>query len=180
MDEKFAIWKWPAAALAVVAGTYAAYVGATWFRYGHPPSSDADHADPLLDRFLPDYEVVERHHILVATPADVTFTAACEQDLLASPAVRAIIKTRELVLGAEPDAASRPRGLVALTKSPGWGVLAEVPGREIVMGAVTQPWKANVMFRALPPDQFAAFQEPDYVKIVWNLRAEPTGPGDSF
>ena len=41
------------------------------------------------------------------------------------------------------------------------------------MGAVTQPWKANVVFRALPPEEFAAFNDPDYVKIVWTLRADP-------
>ena len=28
---------------------------------------------------------------------------------------------------------------------------------------------------ALPPDEFAAFDDPDYVKIVWNLRADPLG-----
>jgi hypothetical protein len=64
-------------------------------------------------------------------------------------------------------------------KSLGWGVLAETPGREIVFGAVTKPWEANVVFRALPPDEFAAFDEPDYVKIVWNLRADPVGPDES-
>jgi hypothetical protein len=41
------------------------------------------------------------------------------------------------------------------------------------MGAVTRPWEANVTFRALPPDDFAAFNEPGYVKIVWTLRADP-------
>jgi hypothetical protein len=41
------------------------------------------------------------------------------------------------------------------------------------MGAVTQPWKAKVVFRALPPDEFAAFNDPGYVKIVWTLRADP-------
>jgi hypothetical protein len=64
------------------------------------------------------------------------------------------------------------RGLVAVTKALGWGVLAERPGREIVMGAVTQPWKANVEFRSLPPDEFAAFDRPGFVKIVWTLRAD--------
>ena len=58
-------------------------------------------------------------------------------------------------------------------------MLAEIPGREIVMGAVTQPWMANVVFRALPPDEFASFHEPDYVKIVWTLRADPRGPSES-
>jgi hypothetical protein len=44
------------------------------------------------------------------------------------------------------------------------------------MGAVTQPWKADVEFKALPPDRFAAFSEPDLVKIVWTLEAEPLAP----
>jgi hypothetical protein len=65
---------------------------------------------------------------------------------------------------------------VAWAKSLGWGVLAEVPGGEIVMGAVTKPWTANPVFRALPPDAFATFDEPDYVKIVWTLRADRLRP----
>jgi hypothetical protein len=77
------------------------------------------------------------------------------------------------MLGARADTAARPRGIVALTTSIGWGVLAEVPGRELVMGAVTQPWKADVVFRALPPHEFASFRDPDYMKIVWTLRADP-------
>jgi hypothetical protein len=62
----------------------------------------------------------------------------------------------------------------------GWGVLAEVPGREIVMGAVTQPWLADVRFRPLSPAEFRAFREPEYVKIAWTLRVDSTGPGESI
>jgi hypothetical protein len=171
--------KWVAGALGVATGAYASCVGVTWLRYGRPSLASADDADPLLDRFIPVYEAAERHHIHIAAPADIAFAAACEQDLMALPVVRAIFKTRELVLGAEPETAVRPRGLLAMTRSIGWGVLAEVPGREIVMGAVTQPWHANVVFRPLPPDEFVAFSEPDFVKIVWTLRADRTGPDES-
>jgi len=167
--------KWTAGALGLAIGAYAGLVGVMWLRYGHPAPPGTEDADPLLDRFMPIYEVAERHHIHVKAPADVTFAAACDQDLMALPVVRAIFKTRELVLGGEPDTVVRPRGLLALTKSIGWGVLAEVPGREVVMGAVTQPWHPNVVFRPLPADAFAAFAEPDYVKIVWTLRADATG-----
>jgi hypothetical protein len=173
------ILKWSTGAAGLAAAAYAGYVGATWLRYGHPPPPVSDDIDPLLDRFMPVYDVAERHHTRVAAPADLTFAAACEQDLMAMPAVRAIFTARELVLGADPDPTPRPRGLLAYTKSIGWGVLAEVPGREIVMGAVTQPWFANVVFRPLPPREFAAFSEPDHVKIVWTLRADPNGPGAS-
>jgi hypothetical protein len=69
--------KWPASAVGLAAGAYAAYTGITWLRYGHtsPPANRED-SDPLLDRFMPEYEVPERHHIQVAAPADITFTAA--------------------------------------------------------------------------------------------------------
>jgi hypothetical protein len=174
-----AVLKWTAAALGVAAGTYAGYAGVTWLRYGRPAPASPDEADSLLDRFIPVYDVSERHHIQVAAPPDITFTAACEQDLMALPVVRAIFKAREILLGSEPDTAERPRGLLALTKSIGWGVLVEAPGQEIVMGAVTPPWHANVVFRPLPPDDFITFDEPDHVKIVWTLRADAVGTNAS-
>jgi hypothetical protein len=164
---------WTAGALGLAAGTYAGYAAITWLRYGHPASATTDDADPLLDRFMPVYDVAERHHVRVDAPADIVFAAASEQDLMALPVVRAIFKARELLLNSEPDTAARPHGLLAFTKSIGWGVLAEVPGREVVMGAVTQPWEANVVFLSLPPDEFAAFYRPDHVKIVWTLRSDP-------
>jgi len=160
-------------------GAYAGWVSAAWLRYGHVSPGAAEDADPLLDQFMPAYEVVERHHIRVNAPAAITFAAACEQDLMELTPVRTIFKARELVLGSEPDTSAPPRGLLAFTKSIGWGVLAEVPGREVVMGAVTQPWLANVVFRPLPPAEFLAFSEPDHVKIVWTLRADPIGPRES-
>jgi hypothetical protein len=152
----------------------------TWLRYGHRAPANAEEADPLLDRFIPVYDIAERHQIEIAAPGDITFAAACEQDLMALPLVRTIFKAREILLGSEPDTAAHPRGLLAFMKSIGWGVLAEIPGRQIVMGAVTQPWYANVVFRPLPPSEFVAFHEPDYVKIVWTLRADPVGTSESI
>jgi hypothetical protein len=167
------IARWATRALAVAGALYATYVVVTWRRYGHATPPTQEEFDPLLDRFMPTYDVVERHHIRVDAPAHVTLAAACEADLQASPVVAAIIKARELILGAVPDRKPRPHGLLAEVQSLGWGVLAEIPGREIVIGAVTKPWEANVTFRALPPESFAAFDEPGLVKIAWTLRADP-------
>ena len=171
--------RWISIGLGAIAAAYATYAGVTWFRYGHASRSTSENGDALLDRFIPFYDVAERHHIRVDAPAAIAFAAACETDLLQSAVVRAIFSAREVVLGSEPDPAVRPRGMLALTKSIGWGVLAEVPDREVVMGAVTKPWEANVVFRGLPPDAFATFDEPGYVKIAWTLRADPTGPMES-
>jgi hypothetical protein len=183
MDGKqfvHAALKWSAGAVGFAAGAYASYAGITWLRYGHPEPADTDDADALLERFMPTYEVAERCHIAIAASADITFVAACEADLMQSPIIRAIFKARELMMGAQPDTTAHPRGVVVFTKSIGWSVLAEVPEREVVMGAVTQPWNPNVVFHPLPPGEFVGFNEPDYVKIVWTLRADPVDENESI
>jgi hypothetical protein len=126
------------------------------------------------------YDVVERHHVRVLAPAEITLAAAREQDLLASPVTRAIFKAREVAFGSATDERARRRALLPQVLSLGWGVLAEVPDREIVLGAATKPWEPNPRFRALGPERFAAFDEPDYVKIVWSLRADPLGTDESM
>jgi hypothetical protein len=164
----------------LAAGAYAAYAGLTYCRYGHARPSVNDQGDTLLDRFMPVSDVVERHQQRIAAPAGMTFAALGEVDPQQSALIRAIFKAREVILGSEADRSKRPPGLLALTQTLGWRVLAEIPGREVVLGAVTQPWKADVVFRGVEPDRFADFNEPDYVKIVWNLRADPVGSNESM
>ena len=133
---------------------YVAYVGLAWYRYGNVTAPLTEESDALLDEFMPEYEVAERHHVRVRAPANVTLAAAMETDLPKSDVIRGVLEARALILGADPDDGNRPRGLLAQTTSLGWGVLAEKPGLEIVVGAVTQPWMANVVFRALLRDDF--------------------------
>ena len=164
---------WLGGGVGLAAASYATYVGGAWLRYGRSVKPAGPTADTLLDRFIPAYDVSERHQIRVAAPAEVTLAAAREMDLLHTPLVRWIFRGRELVMGSRPDDQARPRELLPLVLSLGWGVLQEVPGREVIVGAVTKPWEANVVFRALPPDEFATFHEPGWVKIVWTLRVDP-------
>jgi hypothetical protein len=159
---------------------YAAWVGVAWYRYGDATAPAADEQDALLDRFMPAYDVVERHRIRIEAPAALTLAAARDLDLQASPIVHTIIRAREVILGATPATRQHPRGLLAEVQALGWGVLADVPDREVVVGAVTRPWEANVIFRAVPPDQFRDFNEPGYIKIAWTIRADETTSGGSI
>jgi hypothetical protein len=161
-----------ATGIGVTVATYAAFAAVTWLQYGEETRPAPGEEDLLLDRFMPLYEVVERHHVHVAAPAAVTLAAAKEQDLLQSRLVRAIFKTREVVLGTAADEMAHPRALLPQMLGLGWAVLAEEPDREIVVGAVTRPWEAHVIFTPLPPEQFVAFTEPGFVKIAWTLRAD--------
>ena len=125
--------------------------------------------------FIPRSDVSDHHEIVIAAPADLVFFDATRLDLQSLPMVRLIFRIRGWLLGDTFEPPRKPLGIVADTMVLGWGLLAHTPCRTIVMGAVARPWTRNVTFRAIPPDEFAAFAEPDYVKIVWTLDAKPIG-----
>ena len=173
-------WRWLAAGAGAAAGAYAGYVALSWWRFGdtvgvrHPTAEDL-----ALDALMPTYDIVERHQIDVLAPALLTLQTARTMDVGAVPLVRAIFRGREILMGSDPAKAEPSEGFMADMRKIGWGVLADTD-RHIVMGGVTKPWQANPTFRAIPPDDFAAFAEPDYFKILFTLRADPTGPESSI
>src|SRR5690242_10650781 len=99
--------RWTSCACGVAAAVYGVLAATAWLRYGHAARSGPDDADALLDRYMPAYDIVERHHIAVAADADLTFATASTMDLNQSWVVRAIFRTREIVLGAKPDTDAR-------------------------------------------------------------------------
>jgi hypothetical protein len=167
-----------AGGLALLTLPYLTYVAATWRRYGRAAVQPAAPSSPL-DRFMPAPEVAERHEVVVAAPAELTMAAARELDIFRSPLVSAVFAVRTLPARLRGAPARRPASLLTETLALGWRVLAEEPGRRIVVGAVTQPWHADVTFRGLPPEEFADFAEPGYAKIVWTLEAIPLTPSTS-
>ena len=173
------VLRWLAAGAGFATALYATRATLTWLKYGHPPGPDTGETDSLLDEFIPAYEVVERHQVRVAAPAALALAAACDMDLAQSAIIRGLFKGRALILGAQPDQGRSPRTLLAWAQELGWAVLAEIPDREVVLGAVTRPWDANPVFRPLPPREFARFREPGYAKVVWTLRADPINATES-
>lgn len=160
-----------AGSAAAAALTAAGYGAATWYRYGkHSRRSDGAE---LLDRFMPRFDVRERHQTIVRAPAEVTYACAREADLRRAPLVQGLFRARQRIMGGRDAPAVTKGSFLEEVQALGWRVLAEEPGRELVMGAVTQPWLADVVFRGVAPDEFAAFQEPDYVKIAWTIGVAP-------
>lgn len=159
------------------AAGYGAYVVLAFLNYGHARVSSRD--DALLERLMPVYDVREKHQTHVNAPAATTMAAAQQVRFDDSPFIAAIFRAREMILQAKAERSQQSVAFVEFAKSIGWRVVAQRPGREIVLGAVTQPWMPDVAFRGIEPAKFAAFREPDYVKIVWTLRADPLGPSAS-
>lgn len=142
-----------------------------------PDARPAVSAGRLIDQFIPVADIAERHETFIRAPANVVFDVAQHFNLQSIFLVRAIFWLRaKLGGGAAPTATMFSKGLVAETTAMGWGILAQRPDRELVVGAVAQPWKADVTFTPIAPDRFASFAEPDLVKIVWTLEVEPITP----
>jgi len=66
--------RWTLAGIGLGVASYAACVAVTWLRYRHVASPGP--GDTLLDTFMPNYDVRERHHTRVAAPAAVTLAVA--------------------------------------------------------------------------------------------------------
>jgi hypothetical protein len=130
----------------------------------------------VIERFIPAWDIRTCHETIIQAPAHTVFAVAEHFDLQSIPLVRAIFWLRGKILRASPTAPRRPVGLVEETKSLGWSELARQPGRELVMGAVTQPWMGDVKFTSVPPDEFLGYGEANRVKIVWTLEAVPIEP----
>jgi len=176
-----AVTRWIAAGLGVAASSWVAYAAIAWIRYGQPKRRIGDgESDSLLDQFMPEYEVDERHSLRVTAPAEIAFQAAATLDLEQSKVIRGLFKSREFMLSGQQSRPQLPQPLLDWAEALGWGMLAHIPGREVVMGAATKPWEAKVIFRPIPGGEFANFNEPGYVKIIWTLRADPISPTESI
>ncbi len=130
-----------------------------------------------LQRFIPHPDVRERFETTIRAPSTLVMDVAGEFDMQSLSAVKLIFTLRERLTRAARTVPRKPQGILEETRSLGWGLLAEQPGRFVVCGATCQPWLANVVFSAVAPDEFVAYAQPDQVKIAWTLEAAEIGPG---
>ncbi|HVO23589.1 MAG TPA: hypothetical protein VMW56_08175, partial [Candidatus Margulisiibacteriota bacterium] len=85
-----------------------------------------------LERFIPHPDVRERFETTIRAPPDIVMEVAGQLDMQSLPAVRFIFWLRERVTRASPSAPRKPQGILEETRSLGWGVLAERPGRFVI------------------------------------------------
>ena len=146
-----------------------------------PPLETLD----LLDAHLPAYDVVLTEHLVIDADTGTVFEAAKNFDFMTTRSllVTALMTARSVpsrVLG-RPDVT--PLELMLARDSgalPGWLVIGEVPGREVVFGAVGKFWKPDIEWHDLAADQFATFEEPGWGKIACHLLVRPDGPDRSI
>jgi hypothetical protein len=118
----------------------------------------------LLSEVLPEYDFRERHARRVDAPPERVFAAVRELSADDTPVVRFLFRLR----GLRGDA-TRPI-FDQMTRF-GFEVVAEEPGRELVVAAIGQPWKLRGGGRPRGVD-FRTFSEPGYAKMALNYRLE--------
>ena len=148
---------------------------------GTPALPSAKRPNALLDEFMPEYEVAERHHVRVAAPADITSRPPWKRMLQKSKIIRGIFEARALVAGADPDEVTRPRGSARANDVARLGR----PGRESRDARLSSepsrnrgwPTSCSAPCRVMTSGPFAS---PATLRSSWTLRADPVSPRESI
>jgi hypothetical protein len=133
----------------------------------------------LIDRFLPEYDVIEHHETTVDALVATTYRAVKDFDLARSPVVLALLAMRglpHLFTGAVKP--SRRLGIDEIVRT-GFVVLAEEPGREVVLGVVGRFWRPTSAIHRIEPAEFAGFDTPGFAKAAWNFAVSEQAGGST-
>jgi hypothetical protein len=136
----------------------------------------------LIDQILPEYDATIIEHIVIDAPPDVVYRAAREMDFMNvhSPMLDAAMLLRGLPVRLGRMLPNRPAPPPAPTmrladifdgsadpgESEAWLALGEVPGTELVFGAIGKVWQPDIDWKPVAVDAFPHFAEPDFAKIA--------------
>ena len=125
---------------------------------------DRPSADSLLDSLMPVFDFGHRHAIVVAAPPARVAEAAETYSLATDGS--AFGRLLFLLRGLTPPSGT----LRAAGRAMGFAVLAEEPGKELVLGVAGRFW-------ALDERAFVGFSRPGHAKAAMSLRYEPLADG---
>jgi hypothetical protein len=135
----------------------------------------------LIQRHLPNPMHTEVHRITVHAAPAAAWQAARHFDLGEIPWVRWLFGLRTLperMHGGAVKPMDRSLGIDQIVSArPGFMLLEEQPGREVVVGAIGAFWRTKIPFVDVEPEDFVDFQGPGWAKVAWSIRVEPFGTG---
>jgi hypothetical protein len=134
----------------------------------------------MLDHFLPEPRLIEIDHADIGAPPERVYEVLRHLDATRSALVRTLFSLRTLPDRLAGRATETPHvsiDEIGRRAEPGFRILAEEPGRSITVGAIGKVWEAEIPFADVTPDTFAAFAEPGYARVAWEVRCEPRGAG---
>ncbi|GLY70558.1 hypothetical protein [Amycolatopsis taiwanensis] len=141
----------------------------------------------LADQFAPHFAAMQTQHLVVDAPVTQAYAALRALDFtdVGGGLVSAAFWARNLPERWKNRHHKMPRHRTRLTFDDlaagwEWTILGERPGTEIAIGVGGKFWKPVVEWRRIEPENFLAFDEPGYGKIVQSLSARPYGTSRSL
>jgi hypothetical protein len=139
----------------------------------------------LIDDFLPKYDVVENHQIVVRATAEKTYGAIRTADLGGAIPVKVLLAIRALpgalASGARGLSRLRQRGSQRIRledfEHTGFSVLAENPPRELLIGLVGAFWKPSGGLCSTDAGHFRGPQEKGTARAAWNFAVDDLADG---
>ena len=127
----------------------------------------------LIESVMPRADALIAVHTMVAAGPAATYRAARDLDFLTvrTPLLTAAMWLRGLPERLRGNSAAPPARLRLedMAAMPGWLLVGERPGSEVVFGAVGRFWRPVIDWRQVGPDEFADFDEPGWGKIAANF-----------
>jgi hypothetical protein len=149
----------------------------------------------LLDDFLPQFDVRERHSTVIKAPSERVYAAVWATDFGRSRIVRLLFWLRALPgallgtvrrdagNGVSRPARERPDGAPLTLRwvaTHGFTLLGEDPPRELVLGVVGAFWRLRGDLRKVDPAAFRGPQPPGTARAAWNFYVAQRTDGSSF
>ncbi len=136
----------------------------------------------LIDKYLPKWDVRERHSIVVPAPLETTYAAIMTADLAHGTIVRSLLLLRALPAALlrrrtmDISSARREAVTLAAFEQRGFRVLEECRPDELVIGLEGKFWTMDGCLKTPDADAFRSIPPaPGSARAVWNFRIEEIG-----
>src|SRR5882724_272620 len=130
-----------------------------------------------LEDFAPNPDAAEFHRIEILASPDVVYRALWTANLGGSPIVKTLLALRSLpgiILGRAKRSEPPEVTLQSIVDS-GFGLLAEDPGSEVVLGVSGRFWRPTGNLERFDLESFSRPVPAGMARAVWNFRVEPSG-----
>lgn len=149
-----------------------------------PEALPAERDVLLLDQLMPAWDAALRVTCIADADAATTWEAARTVDLMRvrTPLTAAAFWARDLwdriarSRRGDAPAPEAPETVTFESGLPGWTVLGEQPGHEIVFGAIGRFWTGEITWHdPVAPEEFTSFTEAGWGRIAAGFSVRPYG-----
>ncbi|HEY6047232.1 MAG TPA: hypothetical protein VIU65_11555 [Pyrinomonadaceae bacterium] len=136
----------------------------------------------LIDHFAPNPDAVETHRIVINASREIVYRALWTTDLGGSAMIKVLLALRSLPQFIGSGFRSMPRNQKVTLQTiidSGFGVLAEKPNDEIVLGVTGRFWRPTGNLSSFNRPDFDRPMPPGMARAVWNFSISEPGNGQT-